>query len=179
MLKCFSTTHTSVSRYIQSPGVCTLVRLWVRRGAGAAPATAAKDATGGKGRQLLKAYNKSHCQAAVDKIFTCYMPLIPRDCRSDKLSQGSARELRRLGWICYAASPGTSSYLGRHFCLRPYTGTHRKYDPVTLNANCIQMYWIRKDQRLSIIKQREPNTYPVFDCFFFYHLKILLKLLLL
>lgn len=46
------------------------------------------------------------------------------------------------------------------------------------NANCIQMYWIRKDQRLTIIKQREPNTHPAFDCFFFYHLKILLKLLL-
>lgn len=34
-----------------------------------------KAPTGGKGRQLLMAYNKSHCQAAADKIFTCYVPL--------------------------------------------------------------------------------------------------------
>lgn len=140
MLKRFS-TRISASRNVWSPGACTHVKLRVRRGAGVPlQPPRPKAPAGGKGRWLLKACNKSHCQAVVDKIFTCYMPLTPRDSRSDKLSQGSARELCRLGWICSAASPGTSSHLGRHFCHHPYIGMHCKYDPVMLNSNCIQMY---------------------------------------
>lgn len=120
MLKCFSTC-TSFSRNVQSLGVCTRARLWVRQGAGRH--------SGHQDQRLLNACNESPGQAVVDKIFTCYMPLTPHDSRSDRLSQGSVRELRQLGWICSAASRDRPSHLSCHFCHHPYIGTHCKYDP--------------------------------------------------
>lgn len=51
---------------------------------------------GRKGRQLLTAYNKSHCQAAADKIFTCYVPLAhvtPEVTNYPKEVQGSSVDL--------------------------------------------------------------------------------------